>query len=309
MNHAANKLPGPRKLAARLRDYAQLTKFRITVLIVLTAWCGFFFAARKAGAPAISRTLLHGLLGIALVSSGTAALNEVLEHEVDGKMRRTATRPIPAGRMSVSHAMFVGAVLTIGGSVYLVAFTNLLTGILTFLTSAVYLAAYTPLKRVSPICTLVGAIPGAMPGVLGWTAARGRLDWGALVLGAILFLWQFPHFLAIACLYREDYGRGGIRMLPVVEPNGRSTSVRIVIYSLVLLPVSLLPALLHMTGDVYLAGAALLGLVLLFFAARMLMPGVAPSEASSRVRARQLFQYSIVYLPVLFALMMSNAVQ
>lgn len=292
-----------------LRDYAQLIKARVTALIVFTAWSGFFFAARKTGAPALSWTLLHALLGIAFVSSGTAALNEVMEHEIDGKMRRTATRPIPAGRMSVTHGMILGALLAIAGSVYLAVFTNLLTGILTFLTSAVYLAAYTPLKRVSPICTAVGAIPGAMPVVLGWAAACGRIDWATVVLFSILFLWQFPHFLAIACMYREDYARGGIRMLPVVEPDGRSTSRRILLYSLTLLPVSLLPTFIGMTGDIYLPGAALLGLVLLFCAVRMRVPRVAVADTHSRLRARQLFQCSIVYLPLLLALMMSEAIR
>ena len=221
-------------IVPRLNDYAQLTKSRVTTLIIITAWCGFFFGARKAGLPVLSWSLLHALLGIGMVSSGTAALNEVMEHDVDSKMRRTARRPIPAGRMSLFHATVVGTLLTIGGSIYLVAFTNWLTGLLTFLTSVIYLLAYTPLKRISPICTFVGAFPGAMPGVLGWTAARGHMDWGTLALFAILFLWQFPHFFAIAWMYREDYAKGSIRMLPVVEPDGRSTTLRILLYSLAL---------------------------------------------------------------------------
>jgi heme o synthase len=305
----AVSVPRYSEILGRLGDYAQLIKARVTTLIVLTAWCGFFFAARESGLPAVSWTLLHGLLGIALVSSGTAALNEVMERDADGKMRRTASRPLPARRMSLVHGALVGALLTVGGSLYLVAFANPLTGALTFLTSVVYLLIYTPLKRVSPVCVAVGAVPGAMPGLLGWTAARNRLDWGALVLFAIVFLWQFPHFLAIAWIYREDYARGAIRMLPVVEPDGRSTTRRILFYSLALLPVSLLPAWLGMTGKLYLAGAALLGFVLLFFAARMIIPGSPVAEACSRVRARQLFQCSIVYLPLLFALMMSDAVR
>ncbi|MGC2112713.1 MAG: heme o synthase [Candidatus Korobacteraceae bacterium] len=300
---------GRLKVAPLFRDYAELTKSRITTLIVITAWCGFFFGARQAGEPAISWRLLHALLGIALVSSGTAALNEVMEHDVDRKMRRTARRPIPAGRMSLLHATVVGSLFTIGGSIYLIFFTNWLTGLLTFLTSVVYLAAYTPLKRVSPICTFVGAFPGAMPAVLGWTAARGRLDWGALILFAILFLWQFPHFFAIAWLYREDYAKGAIRMLPVVEPDGRSTSFRIMLYSLVLVPASLIPALLSMTGKIYFGGAALLGVVFLYFAARLIILNLPVNDVRSKVRARQLFRYSILYLPLLFALMMSDSVR
>jgi protoheme IX farnesyltransferase len=180
---------------------------------------------------------------------------------------------------------------------------------LTFLTSAVYLLAYTPLKRVSPICTFVGAFPGAMPGVLGWAAARGRLDWGTLALFAILFLWQFPHFFAIAWIYREDYARGGIRMLPVVEPDGRSTSRRILLYSLLLAPVSVAPAFLGMSGRVYLVGAILLGAAFFYYGVRMMTLDRPVSDSGSRLRAKQLFRCSIAYLPLLLALMMSDAVR
>ncbi|MGB8990390.1 MAG: protoheme IX farnesyltransferase, partial [Candidatus Sulfotelmatobacter sp.] len=170
-----------------LRDYAELMKARVTTLIVMTAWCGYYFGAQKSGVSSLSWGLFHALLGIGLVSSGTAALNEVMEYKVDGHMRRTAQRPLPTGRMSLLHATTAGVVATLGGSIYLAVLCNPLTGLLTFLTSVVYLAAYTPLKRISPICTFVGAFPGAMPGVLGWTAARGQLEWGTLILFAILF--------------------------------------------------------------------------------------------------------------------------
>src|SRR6202163_2239883 len=243
-------LAGFRTRASSLfRDYAELTKLRVTSLIVMTAWCGYFFGAHQAGISWISWGLFHSLLGIGLVSSGTAALNEVMERDVDAHMRRTALRPLPAGRMSLFHASTVGLLATIGGSIYLAVFTNPLTGLLTLLTSVVYLAAYTPLKRVSPICTFVGAFPGAMPGVLGWTAARGHLEWGTLILFGILFVWQFPHFFSIAWLYREDYASGGIRMLPVVEEDGRSTARRIVAYSLILIPLSVLPSFFGMAGE------------------------------------------------------------
>lgn len=309
MNTAATQFPvATSDKPSRMADYAQLTKARVTSLIVVTAWCGYFFGARQAGIPVLGWGLLHALFGIGLVSSGTAALNEVMEHEVDGKMRRTARRPIPSGRMTLLHATLVGALLTLGGSVYLVLFTNWLTGIMTFMTSVVYLLAYTPLKRVSPICTFVGAFPGAMPGVLGWTAARGRLDWGTLALFTILFLWQFPHFLAIAWLYGEDYARGGIRMLPVVQPDGHSTSLRILLYSLALAPVSLTPAFLGMTGTTYAAGAVLLGIVFFYFGLRMILLDRPVNDGRSKQRARQLFRCSILYLPLLFALMMSDAV-
>ena len=292
-----------------LRDYAELTKLRVTTLIMMTAWCGYFFGAHKAGQSWISFGLFHALLGIGLVSSGTAALNEVMEHDVDAHMRRTAFRPIPAGRMTLAHAMTVGLLMSIGGSFYLAIFTNPLTGLLTFLTSVVYLAAYTPLKRISPICTFVGAFPGAMPGVLGWTAVRGRMEWGTLVLFAILFVWQFPHFFSIAWLYREDYEKGGIKMLPVVEEDGRSTVRRILAYSIALIPISLLPNYLGMAGKVYLVGALVLGLAMLYFGLRLAFLNLPLASARSKMRARHVLQATVIYLPLLFALMMGNSIQ
>src|ERR1700731_3422768 len=295
------------RMTSLLLDYAELTKLRVTTLIVMTAWCGYFFAARNAGVPSLSFGLVHALLGIGLVSSGTAALNEVMERDVDARMRRTASRPLPTGRMSLLHAAFAGVLLTVGGSLYLGAFANPLTGWLTFLTSVVYLGAYTPLKRFSPVCTFVGAFPGAMPGVLGWTAARGRLEWGTLVLFAILFVWQFPHFFSIAWLYREDYANGGVKMLPVVEEDGRSTARRILIYSVALIPISLLPSFMGMAGRIYLVGAVVLGFALLYFGIRLAFLNLPPASALSKKRARQVLQATVIYLPLLFALMMVNS--
>jgi len=196
---------------------------------------------------------------------------------------------------------------TLGGSLYLAVFTNPLTGLLTLLTSVLYLAAYTPLKRVSPICTFVGAFPGAMPGVLGWTAARGRLEWATLILFAILFVWQFPHFFSIAWLYREDYASGGIRMLPVVEEDGRSTARRIVGYSLILIPLSTLPSLFGMAGKIYLVGAVVLGTALSYFGARLALLKLPLHSPRSKRLARHVLQATVIYLPLLFALMMGNA--
>jgi heme o synthase len=298
-----------RQVGSVVRDYAELMKARVTTLIVMTAWCGYYFGSQKAGVSSLNWGLLHALLGIGLVSSGTAALNEVMEHEVDGHMRRTAQRPLPAGRMSLLHATIAGLVATLGGSVYLAYFTNPLTGLLTFLTSVVYLAAYTPLKRVSPICTFVGAFPGAMPGVLGWTAARGQLEWGTLILFAILFVWQFPHFFSIAWLYREDYAQGGIRMLPVVEEDGRSTARRILIYSLILIPLSTLPSVFGMAGKIYLVGAVVLSVALFYFGFRLAALRVPVNNAKSKMMARHVLQATVIYLPLLFALMMGNAVR
>ena len=293
--------------AGRLRDYAELTKARITTLIVLTTWCGYFFGAHRMGISSWSVGLFHALFGVALVSSGTAALNEVLESSVDARMRRTAMRPLPSGRMSRAHAATVGLALTLGGSVYLAIYSNLLTGLLAFLTALVYLAAYTPLKKVSPVCTFVGAFPGAMPVALGWKAARGRLEVETLLIFAIMFVWQFPHFLSIAWLYREDYAQGDIRMLPVVDSDGKSTVWRILAYSGALIPISVLPVAWGMAGRVYLVGALLMGAALFRVSVGIAYPKLPATAAASKPPARRLLRATILYLPALFALMMANS--
>jgi heme o synthase len=296
------------RTARLLRDYAELTKARITGLIVMMAWSGYFFGAHKSGSSALSSALVHALLGVGLVSSGTAALNEVLESSVDARMRRTAQRPLPAGRMTRAHAASVGLLFTLGGSLYLGVYANPLTGLLSLLTALVYLAAYTPLKQVSPICTFVGAFPGAMPVVLGWTAARGRVEIETLILFGVMFVWQFPHFLSIAWLYREDYERGHIRMLPVVDADGRTTLWRILVYSGALIPVSALPVVVGMAGRVYLIGAVLMGAALFRVSLGMSYPQLPPTAAASKPQARRLLRATILYLPLLFALMMANSV-
>ncbi|MGA3090614.1 MAG: heme o synthase [Terriglobales bacterium] len=295
------------KFASLLRDYAELTKARITTLIVLTAWCGYFFGAHRMGASPWSLGLLRALFGIALVSSGTAALNEVMESGVDARMRRTAMRPLPSGRMSKAHAAIAGLALTLGGSIYLAMYANLLTGMLVFLTAVVYLGVYTPLKQISPLCTFVGAFPGAMPVVLGWTAVRGRLEVETLILFSIMFVWQFPHFLSIAWLYREDYAHGDIRMLPVVDSDGKSTVWRILAYSAALIPVSMMPVALGMAGRFYLVGAVLMGAALFRVSMGMAHPQLPATAAASKPSARRLLRATIIYLPALFALMMANS--
>jgi protoheme IX farnesyltransferase len=308
MSTIPQTLAAPRSgLVSLMRDYSELTKARVTTLVVMTAWCGYYFGAMRSGVSSWSWGLLHALLGIGLVSGGTAAMNEVLEFDVDGKMRRTAQRPIPTGRMSLTHAAMVGLGMTLGGALYLGLALNALTGWLALATAFVYLAAYTPLKKVHPLCTFVGAFPGAMPGVLGWTAARGRLEWGALVMFAVVFFWQFPHFFSIAWLYREDYARGGVRMLPVVEADGKSTGRQILLYSLALIPVSLTPTVLGMTGRVYFGGALAMGVALLYFGYRLASFTAPLSSGQSKRRARQLLQATVFYLPLLFGLMMLNA--
>lgn len=309
MSTATQPLALPRSgLVTRARDYAELTKLRVTTLIVMTAWCGYYFGALKSGVPSLSWGLFHALLGIALISGGTAAMNEVMESDIDGRMRRTAQRPLPAGRMSFLHAAIIAGLLIAGGALYLGFALNALTGWLSAATAFVYLAVYTPLKKVHPICTFVGAFPGAMPGVLGWTAARGRFEWGALIMFAIVFFWQFPHFFSIAWLYREDYEAGRIRMLPVVESDGKSTGRQIVLYSLGLIPTTLAPAMMGMSGKIYVTGALTLGAALLYFGARLAALRLPLTHARSKQYARHLLQATVFYLPLLFALMMLDRI-
>jgi heme o synthase len=306
MSTAAHPIVLPRSVMTLARDYAELIKLRVTTLVVMSAWCGYYFGALRSGVSSRSWSLFHALLGIGLVAAGAAALNEVLEYDIDAHMRRTAQRPIPAGRISVVHAAIAGTIMTIGGALYLVSALNPLTGWLSLATAFVYLMAYTPLKKVHPICTFVGAFPGAMPGVLGWTAARGRLEWGAVVMFAIVFFWQFPHFFSIAWLYREDYAAGKIRMLPVVELDGKSTARQIILYSIGLIPVSLAPSFLGMSGKVYFVGALGMGVALFYFGARLARLKLPLNSGRSKQYARHLLQATVLYLPALFALMMIN---
>src|SRR3954452_14851029 len=246
-----------------LADLGVLLKPRVTSLIVMSAWCGFYFAAHKSGVRALDSLplLAFALMGVGLVAGGTAALNQVLERDSDAHMQRTAIRPLPAHRLRTREALLFGLAGLFAGLLLLATKTNLLTAALSLATSISYLGFYTPLKKISPWCTFVGAFPGAMPPVLGWVALRGRLDRETLVLFAILFLWQFPHFFSIAWLYSEDYESAGIRMLPVVEKDGRSTVHQTLVYGLLLVPISLLPFRLHMAGFAYLIGAIALGCV------------------------------------------------
>ena len=283
-------------LRERLSAYLELTKPRITFLIVLTAAAGFCL-----GTPGAINYLLfaHAMAGIALLSSGIATLNQYMERDLDALMRRTAARPLPSRRLMPVEACALGVGLTAGAEIYLALLVNPLTALLGLTVVAGYLFVYTPLKTRTSLSTVFGAFPGAMPPLMGWAAARGAIGMEAWVLFAILFLWQFPHFLAIAWMYREDYGRAGIVMLPVVEPEGRVTSQQIVIYTLLLLPVSLLPTALGISGAVYFYGAALLGVLFLYSSIRAAI-------SKSRQQARRLLLASVLYLPLLFALMVLN---
>jgi len=291
-----------------LQDYAELFKLRVTSLIVMTAWCGYYLGSLKSGTSSLHWGLLHAMLGIGLVASGTAAFNEIIEYREDALMRRTQHRPLPANHMGLTHAVLVALLATLGGVVYLYYLANPGTALLALATAVAYLGLYTPLKKMSPLCTFVGAFPGAMPGVLGWTAARGQLEVEALILFAIVFFWQFPHFHSIAWLYREDYQNAEIRMLPVVDSDGKSTVRAILLYLVALIPVSLVPTLLHMAGWIYFAGALALGLGFLWTGLRLARLAMPPGKPRSKQRARQVLIASVFYLPLLFALMMLNAV-
>ena len=241
--------------------------------------------------------LLHTIIGTGLIASGTAALNQWFEREADAKMRRTMARPLPSGRIGASHALWFAIGISVAGFLELGLGVNWLSGLLGLFTLASYLFVYTPLKQRSPHATTIGAIPGAMPPLIGYAAASGTLNWDAWILFAILFVWQFPHFYAIAWMYREDYERAGIRMLPVVEPDCKSTARQIVLYLLILLPISLAPKFLSMAGNAYLIGALAMGLLFLY-------SGVGVSLHRTRQQARRVLLTSVVYLPMLYGLLL-----
>lgn len=277
-----------------MKDYIALTKPRITWLILMSTGVGYFFGARGGWHWL---TLLNTILGTGLIASGTAALNQWYERAADAKMKRTQGRPLPAGRISANKALIFAILISVAGFIELFAGVNALTGWLGLFTLLSYLFIYTPLKLRSPHSTTIGAVPGAMPPLIGFAAASGTLTWDAWILFAILFFWQFPHFYAIAWMYREDYERAGIRMLPVVEPDGESTARRILAYSLILVPISLVPKFLSMTGNLYLAGALALGLLFLY-------AGVRVTFDRTRQQARRVLLASVIYLPVLYGLML-----
>lgn len=276
-----------------LADYAALAKPRVVLMVLITTMVGYYVGL--PGGPDYAR-LLHLVIGTALAAGGTLALNQYWEREVDALMERTRTRPLPEGRLQPLEALLFGAALTAGGIVYLAATVNVLSSALTAATFALYLFAYTPLKLRTPLCTLVGAIPGALPPVTGWVAAQDGLGVGAWVLFGILFLWQLPHTLAIARLYRDDYARAGVKLLPVIDAQGRSTERQIVTGCLALLAVSLLPTLIGIAGIMYFTGALVLGSVFAAFGARQ---ALTPSVAG----ARRVLLASLLYLPALLALL------
>jgi protoheme IX farnesyltransferase len=282
-----------------LAVYADLFKARLTLLVLVTTLVGFYVGCRG---PLDGLVLLHTLLGTALVAAGGSALNQLFEREYDARMRRTCQRPLPSGRLQPRTVLTIGVALAGLGLIYLAQAVNLTTSLLGAITFVTYVFVYTPLKRLTWLNTAVGAIPGALPPVIGWAAARGEITFEGTALFAIQALWQVPHFLAIAWIYRDEYAKAGFKMLPLLDPSGRRTGRQALLHALTLLPVSLGPFFFHVAGPVYLAGALVLGLAFAWFAAQF-------ARRLTLSRARQLFYASILYLPLLLAVMMLDKIK
>jgi protoheme IX farnesyltransferase len=278
---------------------SELFKARLTAFVLLTTAVGYYLGSRG---PLSWSGLLHTLTGTGLLAAGAAALNQFLEREHDARMKRTEDRPLPAGRLRPQTVLLLGGALTVAGMMFLAALVNLLTSVLGILTLVCYVFVYTPLKRVTTLNTLVGAIPGALPPLMGWTGATNQVTAGGWALFAILFFWQLPHFYAIAWMYRDDYAKAGFAMLPVVDTTGERTGRQAVSHTLGLLTMSLFPVVFGLAGVVYGAGALVLGAGFLVMAIRFSRRMTAP-------RARALFFASIIYLPLLLALLVFDKVK
>jgi heme o synthase len=293
------KVSAPPITAAHAHDrvgvslFADLIKARLTALVLVTTVVGFYVGVQEAVDYFL---MFNTLLGTAFLASGAAALNQLLEQDHDARMPRTENRPLPSGRMQAQTALLIGGGLAGLGLIYLALAVNLLTSVLGVITLISYLFVYTPLKRITTLNTIVGAIPGALPPLMGWTAARGEITIEGWALFAILFFWQLPHFLAIAWIYRDQYAKAGFAMLPVLDPEGRRTGRQAVSHTLGLLPVSLFPFVFKLAGTAYLVGAFVLGVAFIWFAIQF-------SRDLTKARARQLFFASIIYLPLLLGLM------
>jgi len=297
-----NAAPTPRqsralRLTATVSDFWALTKPEVNFLILITTFAGFYLGSTANLSRFRFLGVIHTLLGTLFVAGGTGTLNQFLERSFDARMRRTARRPLASGRLRASHVLEFGILLSLAGAAYLAVAVNVLASLLAVVTLLSYLFLYTPLKRKTPLCTLVGAFPGAVPPLIGWAAATGRLDPAAWALYAIVFLWQFPHFMAIAWMYREDYSRAGYLVLPAGKPRNRFVVWQSFAASLALLPVTLTPTICGESGLAYSGGALILGLIFLYYAARF-------AFRRSNLAARRLLAASIIYLPLLFILLM-----
>jgi protoheme IX farnesyltransferase len=298
VKHGANAaaLPLGRRSSSRLGDYVALTKPRLNALVVASSAAGYYLGSAS---PIDVATMVQAVAGTALVASGAAVLNQVYERDTDALMPRTRHRPLPDGRIAPADAAAYGSLLSLGGIAWLAARTNATAACLALATIVIYLIVYTPMKRRSPASTLVGAVPGALPPLIGWTAGHGSVSAGGLALFTIVFLWQIPHFMAIAWLYRADYGTAGFPMLPVIEADGRRAGRAALWYAVALLPASLAPVWTGVAGTVYLGVALALGAAMLVLAARF-------ARTRDDAAARRLFFGSITYLPLLWIAMIAN---
>ena len=279
-------------------------------MVLLTAAGGFYLGSLASGISPFHIGLLKALLGIALVTAGSSVLNQALERRTDRRMPRTANRPMALGRIGLAHGLALGFALIVGGSLYLALTSNLITGTLTLLTAVAYVAIYTPLKRITPLNTFIGAFPGALPPLIGWTAARGLIEWPAISLFAILFVWQFPHFMAIGWLYRADYAEAGIRLTatgPDPRDAARSSATQALFWAVLMIPVSLWPTALHTTGLPYAAAAIALDAFYLYATLRFTRITQTADPTQNRKAARNLLKASVLYLPLLLLAMVLNA--
>jgi protoheme IX farnesyltransferase len=293
-----------------LAAYATLFKFRVSLMVLITAAAGLYLGCLREGVSPFSVQSCLAILGIAIVTCGSSALNQVLERKSDAHMKRTANRPMVTGRISLPHGLIVGFAATFIGTIFLALSTNLLTGTLTLLTAVGYVAIYTPLKRISSLNTFIGAFPGALPPLIGWTAARGIIEWPAVALFAVLFVWQFPHFMAIGWMYRDDYRHGGIRLAATQEPirwAARSTVIQALFYAVLMIPVALWTTFLGVTGIPYAVIATILSLGYLWYTIRFAAILRNPTAPESFTLARNLLKCSVLYLPLLLAAMILDA--
>ena len=283
------------RFPSKLRDYYTLTKPEVNLLILMTTSAGYYLASR---APFRIVGLINTLVGTLLVASGTATLNQWMERVWDGQMRRTANRPLPSGRLSAREAFLLGILLSIAGGLYLALAVNGLAALLAILTLLSYLLVYTPLKRKTPLCTLLGAFPGAMPALIGWAGASASIERHAWFLFAILFLWQFPHFLAIALMYREDYSQAGYKMLPQFDLDTRFTRAEIIGFTVILIVTTMLPWV-DRGGPIYLSGMLLAGAFLLYHVTKL-------AQSNSRALASRVLHASVIYLPIVLGIIVAQ---
>ncbi len=298
-----------------LSAYIVLFKVRVSLMVLITAAAGIYLGRLRSGVSPFDVQSLYAIIGIAVVTLGSSALNQALERRSDARMKRTRTRPMVAGadgvaRISLPHGLIVGFLAIFGGSLFLAVESNLLTGTLTLLTAIGYVAIYTPLKRITTFNTFIGAFPGALPPLIGWTAARGLIEWPAVALFAVIFVWQFPHFMAIGWMYRDDYRHGGIRLAATQQPiewAAKSTVFQACFYAVLMIPVSVWTTFLGVTGIPYAVVAVALSLGYLWYTIRFARILRNPADISTRTDARNLLRASVIYLPLLLAAMILNA--